>query len=132
VARPRKPTTILELVGRLKHDPATRRARANEPTDNGPLGDAPARLNASQREVWDELKGTLVEGVALVSDASAFEGLVWLEEKRRRNDITGPELSLWKQLHSLFGKTPADRSRVSVPKAGPKANPFGKLGGKVG
>lgn len=128
MARPRKPTTVLELTGRLKHNRKRYQDRAREPVENTPLGDPPTRLGATEREVWDELKGRLVEGVALNSDATAFEGLVMLEARRRENRVTGSELALWKQLLSLFGMTPADRSRVSAPAKGKTANPFAKIG----
>ena len=74
------------------------------------------------------MAANLVPGVALASDSTSWEGLVMLEARRRYEGLSGPEWSIWKQLHSLFGKTPADRSRVSAPPAAKKANPFGKLG----
>jgi hypothetical protein len=127
---PRKPTAILDLTGRLRHDPQRARARANEPVRNEPLGNPPTRLNAALQEVWREILGKLVVGVALESDAMAFESLVRMVFKERdKGELNGPDGARLDRLYARFGMTPSDRSRVSAPKQGAdKSNPFKKLG----
>jgi hypothetical protein len=125
----RKPSKVLEFTGAFAHDPQRRAARAGEPTKNGPLGGPPPRLNAALRELWVEIAAELVPGVALRSDRRSFEGMVRLQFKMQENEITGPELAQLRMLWALFGMTPSDRSRVSVPKGkDDPANPFKKLG----
>ena len=128
MAPPRKPTRILELTGRLKHDPKRFANRQNEPRENRPIGGPPLRLNLNQQGIWREILGQLVAGVVLQSDHEAFEHLVGLVAKRRRNDLSNPELMALLRLYERFGMTPADRSRVSVRKDSDAKNRFGTLG----
>lgn len=126
--RQRKPTTILDLTGRLKHDKKRYQGRKDEPVVNGPLGGPPDRLDPNQRAIWLEIQGELVEGVALASDRQSFELLVRLVDRCRRNDLDGAGLAMMGRLFVAFGMTPADRSRVSAPKPPSEENPFGALG----
>ena len=129
---PRKPTAVLSLAGRFKKDPKRGRARANEPVDNAPLGDPPEYFQPTERQIWNEIQHQLVDGVALASDRHAFEMLVRLVGLMRTNGIgslEGAQLTQMTKLFTLFGMTPADRSRVSAPPGGRRrANAFTKLG----
>lgn len=126
---PRKPTAILKLVGSVKHDKKRYAVRDSEPVENAPLGPPPDRLQPTHRELWLELQGQLVEGVALASDRAPFERLVKLIAKDRYdNDLTGPEMAQMGRLFTTFGMGPADRSRVKAPKKAVAANPFGAVG----
>jgi hypothetical protein len=130
--RPRKPTTVLKLVGAGKKNPARLRERADEPIDNNPLGAPPKRLMPTERKIWSELQAELVEGVALASDRQAFEVLVRLLGMMRTNGIAameGAQLSQMNKLFTLFGMTPADRSRVKAPPKNTKKNPFAQRAG---
>lgn len=124
----RKPTKILELAGAFKHNPARGRERAAEPVSNAPISEAPPRLEATEREIWNEIRGQLVEGVALESDAIAFETLVKLVAAMRRGALDAKEMGHLVRLFGLFGMTPADRSRVSVPTGAKPKNSFAALG----
>jgi len=126
---PRKPTQILSLTGRLAHDKKRYRNRKDEPTENGPLGDPAPHLPPTERELWKEIAGLLVPGVALASDRLAFEGLVRMAAKLRDNTIGVGERTQLFKMFERFGMTPADRSRVSVAGQGGKKNPFAGLGG---
>lgn len=119
---------MLDLTGRLHHDKKRYQHRKNEPVDNEPLGDPPDRLDPNQRAIWLEIKGELVDGVALASDRQSFELLVCLVDRRRRNDLDGAGLAMMGRLFTAFGMTPSDRSRVSAPKPEGEKNPFGQLG----
>lgn len=128
----RKPTEVLKLVGAGKKNPARLRERAGEPTDNDPLGDPPAYLMATEREIWGVLKDQLVEGVALASDRMAFEVLCRLVGLMQTNGIGGMEVGQIAQMNKLFvafGMTPADRSRVKAPPKNTKKNPFAQRAG---
>ncbi|MDX2061372.1 MAG: hypothetical protein SFV24_26405 [Gemmatimonadales bacterium] len=126
--RPRKPTSILDLTGRLKHDKKRYADRADEPVDNDPIGEPPAAFNEVQQRIWRDVKAELVDGVGLASDRQSFGTLVRLLEKQERNDLTAAELAALIKLYTLFGMTPSDRSRVKAPKKNAAhANPFGQL-----
>jgi len=126
--RPRTPTRVLELTGRLKHDKKRYAHRQNEPVENRPLGGPPDRLTATQREVWAELAGQLVEGVALASDRAAFETLVRLVSREREGSLDATERGQMLRVFQMFGMTPSDRSRVSAPGPAKAGNPFGQIG----
>src|SRR3990167_205184 len=100
---PRKPTKILSLTGRLKHDKKRFADREYEPVNNRPLGPPPARLNAALKETWLELQGVLVEGVALVSDAPAFDSMVRLVFRERgAGTLNGPDGARLDRLFARF------------------------------
>lgn len=127
--RPRKPTKVLDLTGRLKHNPKRYRDRLNEPVHNAPLGGPPDHLPPTEREIWAELAKQLVEGVALASDRAAFETLTRLVSMERAGQIQGKDRGHLLRLYQMFGMSPSDRSRVSAPAPAKAGNPFGNLGG---
>jgi hypothetical protein len=57
MARPRKPSNILELNGAFKRNPSRGRARENEPVSNGEIGEPPAHLQANVAACWHEIVG---------------------------------------------------------------------------
>lgn len=128
MAAPRKPSRILSLEGRFRHNPARGRARANEPIKNARLGDPPIRLSEGRQAVWREILGLLVPGVALQSDAIAFEEMVCLVARTREQWLEPKDRAQLIRLFTLFGMTPADRSRVSVDRGAKDQNPFEKIG----
>ena len=130
MARPRKPTSILELNGAFKINP--NRARPNEPRDVRALGDAPGRLPANVVPFWHELTAMVIGGVLTFRDRWAVELAARLMEKAVRETpepeekITSSELSTLRSLLAALGMTPADRSKLSVPTEKAK-NPFTDL-----
>ena len=151
MARPRKPTSILELNGAFKINP--NRARPNEPRDVRALGDAPGRLPANVVPFWHELTAMVIGGVLTYRDRWAVELAARLMEKAVREmsvvailelakdgelradeikalaageRITSSELSTLRSLLAALGMTPADRSKLSVPTEKAK-NPFTDL-----
>lgn len=52
MARPRKLSNILELTGAFKRNPSRGRARENERTSNGEIGDPPDHMPAKVSECW--------------------------------------------------------------------------------
>lgn len=112
--QPRKPTQVHELTGAFKHNPDRGRARAGEPKPNGPIGDPPDELTPEQRALWREYVAIVPPGVMCRADRSALHSLVVVTERAREGHL--PALTEQRQWMSKFGLTPADRSRVSVPK----------------
>ena len=116
MARPRKATALLRSSGAFVRNPQRETARNFEPKPAGPLGNAPAHLNAAKQATWNELAQLLPKGLAGDLDRVAFEILTALLSKFRhdRGSMRSAEYSLMAQMITKFGLTPADRSRVSV------------------
>ena len=113
MARPRKPTKILKLIGVSKNHPERIKAReATEPKCDQPLQDPPAYLKAKEIKVWNELAALIVPGVLTAMDSFTFEIAVKLMYKFREDKITAGELGQLTKLLGCMGLTPADRSKV--------------------
>lgn len=121
--RPRKPTKILQMNGAAKRNPGRMQDRENEPQPEAGIGEAPGHLNAKECAVWDELVSVIPAGVMGNTDRIALEHLARLiVESRgdRENWSSAREKDLLTYL-TRFGLTPADRSKVSVPKVRDKS-----------
>lgn len=55
MARPRKPTNVLQLSGALAKNPKRYEDRANEPQLDDPLGPPPENLPAAAKVAWMEI-----------------------------------------------------------------------------
>src|ERR1700712_1529183 len=115
MARPRKPTALLELVGAFDKNPARRRDRAPEPAGIGNVGDPPSRLTLEQRRAWREIVTNAIPGVIGRSDRLALESFARLLAQEWSGGLTGPERTALGKFFSTFGMTPGDRSRPPVP-----------------
>lgn len=124
MARNKKPTAVLKLVGAFEKNP--QRERPAEPEPTGEIGAAPKRLNQRQRKIWDEVLSNLPPGVAANSDRIALELLVMRLDTFRQTPavLTAADTNQLISLLSRFGMTPADRSRINVKKPGEKGNAF--------
>jgi hypothetical protein len=138
MARPRKPTPVLELNGAFKKNPQRRKGRDSEPLPTGPLGDPPPSFDANEKAMWFEVAGELPPGVATNADRKAFELLVAIATRLRvngiggRDGVNGSELGTLRGLFGQFGMTPADRSKISVPKRPEEESIFTKLAKAAG
>lgn len=132
MARPRKPTAVLELTGAFQHNPDRGRDRANEPQPTGSLGEPPARWYGEkfdlEREVWRDLEAEVPPNVLTNSDRQAVEVYCrHMAKFRRGDDLKGHELKAILYLQGRFGMTPSDRSKISVPKPNESANAFAEF-----
>ena len=130
--QPRKPTRLLELSGQLRHNKKRYAGRLNEPQASGPLGDPPERLSADEKAAWLELEQIAPAGVLTKADRWLVEICAGIMASLRRGGIgregvTNGEVSLLMAGLRSMGLTPADRSRVSVPKEAEEDNPFTEL-----
>lgn len=113
MARPRKPSNVLELNGAFRKNP--QRAR-REPDVEAGLGAAPNYFHADEIEIWDEIAYSAPVGVLSRSDRLCVEMLVPMILKlRRREMIKAGERSFMLSTLTRMGCTPADRSRVAAP-----------------
>jgi len=148
MARPRKTAEALELNGAFKKNPNRRRI---DPVSRGPLGDPPAHLSESQRQIWLEFLATYPDG------ALNSENRVWIEiacvltdkfrkaGKDGRPPMPASEITaLQRALHEMGG-SPTSKAKLGRPakeKIKEDGNPFadfldsphkqsGKSGGSV-
>ena len=126
MARPRKPTNVLELTGAFKKDPQRKREDAQAA---GELTDAPPHINGAVLHAWNEIVKYAPLQVLTESDRLSIELAANLLAQFRDNPIefTAAKLVRLEALLGKFGMTPADRSKVGGKKEQPKGNPFADL-----
>lgn len=126
--RPRLPTAVHNLKGTEQKHPDRMRERSNEPQPSEGIGPCPENLQELQ-PAWDYIVSCCAAGVLtgmdriVLSQAAALLTLFW------QNPLEF-DAKLHARLHALIGTmgmTPADRSKVVVPKAPTPANPFAKF-----
>lgn len=121
MARPRKPTKILELSGSFKGRPGRKAQRQAEPVPVAGAGNPPRYMTTDQKKVWREIVKKTPEGVITAMDRCTLEIVVTLLHRFREatsgksERLQGAELSALMRGLSSLGMTPADRSKVSVP-----------------
>lgn len=129
MARPRKPSNVLELKGSFKHNPDRGAARVNEPVAEGVIGDAPAYMDEGARACWSEIVGMCHAGSLCAADRLVVEHGARVLAALRANAVY-EDVKLMVRLEATLGKlglTPADRSKVQVIKAKEVENPFAKF-----
>lgn len=129
MARPRKPTNVLELKGAFKKDPQRAATRENEPEPQGEIGDPPNHLSVDERKCWVEIVSMCHAGTLCAADRLVVEhGARILWALRSAEEYV--DTKLMARLEAVLGKlglTPADRSKVQVLKPKENANPFAKF-----
>jgi phage terminase small subunit len=126
MARPRKPTAVLELNGSFKKDPS--RKRDKEPIIDKKVGDPPSYFELEQIEMWNEIKASIVQGVAILSDKFSLEMLCNALVEYRRNpfDFTAADKAQLRSMLNGFGMSPSSRAQIEIPQ--PKVdNPWDKF-----
>ena len=113
MARPRKPTAVLELTGAFKKDP--QRKRPQEPKPNGPLGEPPTDFDEYLRALWRDLVRMVPAGVLTISDRWLVELACRTMRDVKKGQALASEKNLLLACLSRMGLTPADRSKIAVP-----------------
>lgn len=123
MARPRKPTAILELNGAFKKDP--KRARPDEP-ETEKLGPPPKYFKAAQKKIWNEIKSSCADGVLQKSDSFTVESLVHLIEEFRDcpRVFQSAKMAQMQGILKQLGMTPSARASVSAPKKEKKKSTY--------
>lgn len=126
MARPRKPTNVLELTGAFKKNPQRTRTDAESA---GELSAAPPHINGAVLNAWNEITRYAPRDVLTESDRLSIELAANLLAQFRDDPIefTAAKLVRLEALLGKFGMTPADRSKVGGKKEQPKGNPFADL-----
>ena len=130
MARPRKPSNVLELTGAFRKNPARAAEREGEPPAQVPIGPAPKHFSPEQVDAYDELVRRAHAGVLCDSDGVAVEvGAVLLARLRKApDDFTAGEFGRLQAILGTLGMTPADRSKVSAIKPREKQDPYAEFG----
>lgn len=134
MARPRKPTNVLELNGAFRKNPARGREREGEAEPKAGIGPAPSWFGKKQVEAWDDLVRIAPIGVLGDSDRVYLELTAELLALKRRLGVLAMDRAKLNKLEAMLGKlglNPSDRSRVKVtghrsPAPAP-GNPFTRL-----
>jgi hypothetical protein len=118
MARPRKPSNVLAIRGAFKEHASRTRV---DPKPEGAIGDPPEDLTAEQAACWRELVSHAFPGTIGGNDRDfmRYAACVWAEFKAREPGDVNTIVKLGPRLESIFGRlgmTPADRSRITVPK----------------
>ena len=125
MGRPRKPTQELELNGAFEKDPQRKRARAQEPKSEDPIGPAPQHWDVPDgalrcqefqrlRVIWEELVSQAPPGVLSSSDRCHLEIICGLLDKYRRNVLKDAGLKTLNKMMGEIALNAAARSRFTV------------------
>lgn len=119
MARHTTPTAIKEARGSFKNHPERR--PGGEFTPEMGIGPAPASL-VVEAEIWDEVVQLLPGGVLGNTDRVALEIMCKLIFKMRYDfdNMTAAQITRLETLLARFGMTPADRTKIVIPKGKPK------------
>jgi hypothetical protein len=114
MARPRKPTALLELTGAFKHDP--QRRRPDEPKPDGPLGPPPAAFgdDLELKSIWEELAEIVPANVLTSADRWLVELTCRVMMQIRSGETVAAKEGVLLNCLSRMGLTPADRSRITL------------------
>ena len=126
--RPRKATKVLELNGAFKAHPERQADRDSEPKPSTVNVKAPTGFPRHLKKIWNEIMKQCPAGVISVMDKQALELACVMIHKLRefyRGEMdafgepvkwTTQDAAQLRGILASFGMTPADRSRVTVPK----------------
>lgn len=121
--QPRVPTNVLKLRGGLKNRPSRAKLRENEPENVNPVGKAPNHLSKTEKLAFNEIVKLAINGVLGEADRLSIELAACLLVKCRDRSASSTEQHQFFRYLSVFGMTPADRSKIRINK--PKEhNPF--------
>jgi len=125
MARPRKPSKILERSGAFRHNPQRRRRDARGVGTLPP--EAPMHLELTRHEAlaWKELVAVIPPGVVTDSERFVVEMAARIVGRVRKTGEYSPALLGQLRLYlGSLGLTPSDRARLAVPEEDPGADGF--------
>lgn len=131
MARPRKPTAVLELVGAFKHNPDRAAARAAEPKPTKTvLKTAPGWMTLEQEKCYKEILRRAHPGVCMEPDTNHVQVIACLmaEFQAGPDDMPAPRVAALLAGLGKLGMNPSDRSRVQAAGAEKAKTPYGEFG----
>lgn len=129
MARPRKPTALLEASGAYKKDPQRRADREGEVEDVEDLGARPPGLPVAVAVVWDELVADCHKGVLTRADRQSLEiaARLMAEFRQRGADMEAGKIGRLQAALGELGMSPASRSKVKVARKPAARNPLADI-----
>lgn len=123
MARHKVPTAIKEVRGSYKKHPERR--TDGEPTPTRGIGPPPEHFDEAHQALWNEVVSVMYAGVLGEADRLALETMVRLVYLMRTDfeNMTAAQITRLTGLFGQFGMTPADRTKITIPKD-KKSNPF--------
>lgn len=121
-----QPVEILELKGAYEHNPKRRRPPA--PKSTHPIGDAPSSFTRDEKAMWKEILHNAIPETLTSADRYLVETFTKLIAKqRRREDMTGAELSVILSCIGKLGLSPVDRMKLATPPAEKAKSPYSEF-----
>ena len=121
MARPRKPTSQLELVGAFKKNP--QRSRNSEPECDEAVIQPPFELDADALVAWNFMVDCAVPGILTRIDSAYLALVAKAVAKAWQPDAKIDEMYKAGNMLGKLGMTPSDRSKVIVPRK-KEVNPY--------
>jgi hypothetical protein len=113
MARPRTPTTVLELSGAFKNYPSRGRDRKDEPRIATALPEPPGYLDSGSAAMWLQMKS---RGYWLTSaDQFLVEIAATLMARYRIDELRSGDVSLLIGLLGKIGFSPSERGKMNLP-----------------
>lgn len=131
MARPRKPTGVLELTGAFRKNPQRKRARSCEPVPSGVIGSHPQHFDANLAAIWYEVIAMIPAGVLTGADRILVELTCTLISGLRLSTSQKGDKALLKNCLASLGMTPAERSKISIPKQTEALDAIGELAAEI-
>lgn len=128
MARPRKPSKILERSGAFRHNPQRRRRDARGVGTLPP--EAPMHLELTRHEAlaWKELAAVIPPGVVTNSECFLVEMAARTIGRVRKTGECSPALLGQLRLYlGSLGLTPSDRARLATPEEESDDDGFGEF-----
>lgn len=133
----KKPTNVLELTGRLKHDGKRHQDRTGEDLTGEAIsrgiGDAPAERFITFQEAWDDIVSMAPDGVLCHRDRAVVEQAARLHQQLRNHAVLvemegrlfvtshTPTVKVYMALLAKLGMSPVDSLNVQAPAKPPQA-----------
>jgi len=121
MARPRKPTAQLELVGAFDKNP--QRTRNSEPMCDEEVIQPPVELDEDALVAWNFLVECSVPGILTRLDSTYLALVAKAVAKAWQPDAKIDEMYKAGNMLGKLGMTPSDRSKVVVPRK-KEVNPY--------
>jgi len=125
MARPRKPTKILQFTGAFDKNPDRAKAREHEPKDTPPIQDgAPEWMTEAEQKAWRWVIAHAHPGVLTTADSGIVELTAQLRALVVQHIADSKDRAQLRTCYNDLGMTPASRSKVSAKPQEKEENEF--------
>ena len=125
MARPRKPTKILQFTGAFAKNPQRAAERAGEPQDTPPINDgAPDWMTEPEKKAWRWVIAHAHPGVLTTADSGIVELTAQLRALVVQHIADSKDRAQLRTCYNDLGMTPASRSKVQAKPAEKAVNEF--------